>query len=104
MGIGNASKTPVVWTNEGGSGVVAVFQIGRKLRKIWIVWPGFQEQHRARTILRQAGSQYISCRPGPNYNDVIAHRISSPAHLRTQEHMSHPSSQAISRVQRTRTA
>ena len=47
MGIGYTGKCPVVGTNEGGGGVVAVFQIGREMRQVWIVWTGLQEQHRA---------------------------------------------------------
>jgi hypothetical protein len=47
MGIGYAGKGPVVRANEGGGSVIAVFQIGRKMYKLRIVWTSFQQQYRA---------------------------------------------------------
>ena len=47
MGIGYTGKCPVMGAHEGGGGVVSIFQVGREMRQVWIVWTGFQEQHRA---------------------------------------------------------
>jgi hypothetical protein len=43
MRIGCTGKGPVVRTNESRGSVVAVFQIRREMRKVRIVWTGFQE-------------------------------------------------------------
>src|SRR4029434_1991884 len=54
MGISYAGKGAVMRANEGGGGVVTVFQIGGKMRKLRIVWTGFHPQYRACTTLRMA--------------------------------------------------
>ena len=61
MGIGYASKGPVVRADKSSGGVVTVFQIGWQMRKLRIVWPGFQQQYRACLIFRQSCRQYVSC-------------------------------------------
>jgi hypothetical protein len=61
MGIGYAGKGPVMRANEGGGSIVAVFQVGGKMRKLRIVRTGFQQQYLAGMILGQPGRQYVSC-------------------------------------------
>src|SRR4029450_3242946 len=78
MGIGYASKGPVMRANEGG-GIVTVFQIGGKMRKLRIVWTGFQQQYRACMILGHSCRAHVSSSPSPHHNDVITHGVSSAA-------------------------